>query len=110
MKSITRSKATASCDGAVMIYREAVKMLEALPKRPVRLIGVGIYNLSGDEGRQLTFDEILEAENAVQERALQDALAGLGTRYHLDFAGNLTKIYRPETLHKTVEYMRRHKP
>ena len=28
---------------------------------------------------------------------------------HLDFAGNLDKIYRLQILHKTVEYMRRHK-
>lgn len=109
MKSITRSKSVSSCNKAVTIHNEAVKMLEALPKRPVRLIGVGIYNLSGDEGRQLSFDDIFEAENKEQEKAHEAALKRLGQRYHLDFAGNLSKIYRLETLHKTVEYMRKYK-
>ena len=42
-----------------------------------------------------------------QEEALQTALRQLGDRYHLDFAGNLDKIFHGETLYKTAEYMRK---
>ena len=30
-------------------------------------------------------------------------------RYHLDFAGHLEQLYHTQTLHKTVEYMRKHR-
>ena len=35
-------------------------------------------------------------------------LGGLQARYGLDFAGHLDQIYQMDTLHKTIEYMRRH--
>ena len=38
----------------------------------------------------------------------QELLAELGARYGLDFAGHLEQIYQTDTLHKTVEYMRKH--
>ncbi len=109
MKSITRSKHMNDCDSAAVIWQEAVRMLLALPQKTVRLIGVGIYDLSGDEGRQLTFLSLLEETQAEQQNMLDRALEQLHLRYQLDFAGNLDKIYRLDILHKTVEYMRRHK-
>ena len=109
MKSITRSKQVTKCDNAVIIYHTAVHLLDALPKRPVRLIGVGIYNLSGNEEHQLSFDDLLTEENEEQKSELQKLLEQLQQRYRLDFAGNLDKIYHLEILHKTVEYMRKYK-
>ena len=109
MKSITRSNGSVSCDSAYTLYREAVRLLSALPKRSVRLIGAGIYDLSDNENRQLSFDDITEAGNAVREQSLVKALGEIGVRYNLDFAGNLEKIYRSDILHKTVEYMRKHR-
>lgn len=109
MKSITRSKHMNDCDSAAVIWQEAVRMLSALPQKTVRLIGVGIYDLSGDEGRQLPFLSLLEETQAEQQNMLDRALEQLHLRYQLDFAGNLDKIYRLDILHKTVEYMRRHK-
>ena len=44
---------------------------------------------------------------SVEER--DSLLAGLGERYGLDFAGNLDKLFRLDTLHRTVEYMRKKK-
>ncbi|MBQ6509635.1 MAG: hypothetical protein IJI07_09205 [Flexilinea sp.] len=105
MKCISRSRTVPACDSAVMIYRESVKMLDQIDKRPVRLIGTGIYNLTGDNVRQLSFDEYLSDGNDAEKKRI---LADLQNRYHLDFAGNLEKIYRGETLHRTAEYMRKH--
>ncbi len=104
MKSITRSRTVPACDSAVTIYRESVKMLDQIGKRPVRLIGTGIYNLSGDSVRQLSFDDYLSGGDETEKR---DLLEELQNRYHLDFAGNLEKIYHGETLHRTAEYMRK---
>ena len=109
MKSLTRSRSISSCEDAVSIHNEAARMLALLEQRPVRLIGVGIYNLSGEHGHQLSFYDILEDEINEQKRELKKALNGLKERYNLDFEGHLKDIYRVDTLHKTVEYMRRYK-
>ena len=75
----------------------------------MRLGGVGIYNLSGEDGRQLRLEDFFAeaAEHSFDEQ--QSLLYDLSNRYGLDFAGNLEKIYRSDTLHKTVEYMRKHR-
>lgn len=108
MKSITRSRGTFSTDSASSIYREAQFLLDSVEKRPVRLIGVSIYHLSPEKDVQLALENFFEdtGENGdAQQKLLLDRLAD---RYHLDFAGNLSKIYEADTLHRTVEYMRRH--
>jgi len=107
MKGISRSRLVLSCDSAMEIYEEAVPMLEQVEKRPVRLIGVSLYNLSGEEGRQLSIEELLEENGRDREARLKAKLAALQERYHLDFAGHLAQLYHSETLHKTVEYMRK---
>lgn len=107
MKSITRSRLCERCDSAANIYEEACRLLDQVAHRPVRLIGVSIYNLSGEQWRQLSIDDFLSDPAARQEAELQKALRKMGERYHLDFAGNLDKIFHGETLHKTAEYMRK---
>lgn len=109
MKGITRSRIIPACDSAVTIYREAVKLLEQVDQRPVRLIGVSLYKLSGEEGRQLSLEELVEKETLAHESEQKSLLAALQERYHLDFAGHLEQLYHTQTLHKTVEYMRKHR-
>ena len=108
MKSITRSRITEDCDGAVTIYREAEKLLDQVENKPVRLIGVSVYNLSGEEDRQMSFSELLGEETTDRAAELKRLLAELQNHYHLDFEGHLEQLYHSQTLHKTVEYMRRH--
>lgn len=109
MKSITRSKAVSFCDDAMLIYRESVNMLEQIEKRPVRLIGTSIYNLSADRTKQLSFDDYLSTlSNQTSER--DSKLEELKNRYKLDFPGHLDELYHGEILHRTVEYMRKHFP
>lgn len=108
MKSITRSQKVFGCDNAVMIYQEAAELLKYVEKRPVRLIGAGIYNLSGEDGRQLTIDDISADAKERRDTERKKLLLRLQKRYRLDFAGHLEQIYQADTLHKTVEYMRKH--
>ena len=108
MKGITRSQAVESTDSAVRIYREAVKLLDKVEKRSVRLIGVSIYNLTGEEGRQLRLEDFFGDAMGTEKTELQDLLDGLKEKYHLDFAGHLSEIVHSGVLHKTVEYMRKH--
>ena len=109
MKSISRSRAIYPTDSAATIYSEAAAMLDKVDKRAVRLVGVSLYNLSKDGAVQLALDGFFEGSGG--DEAQRAAMLGrLGDRYHLDFASNLEKIYKADTLHRTVEYMRRHSP
>ena len=83
-------------------------MLDQIDKRPVRLVGAGIYNLSGDEGWQMSLDDYLDDKAAERQQVMDRKLAEMGERYHLDFAGNLDKIFSGTTLYRTAEYMRKH--
>ena len=109
MKAITRSRMTAQTDNAVVMYNEALQMLEQVQHRPVRLIGVGLHNLSSErEPVQLSFDDLGSRTNDLsRQRAM--LLEDLKKRYKLDFAANLEKIYHWDTLHKTIEYLRKYK-
>ena len=108
MRTITRSRLTAACESAEAIFREAAALLDRVERRPVRLIGVGIYQLSGEEGRQLYLEEFFRGPADLRKSERDRLLEGLRARYGLDFAGHLEQIYHGETLHKTVEYMRKH--
>ncbi len=107
MKQVSRSQAVLSTDFVIDNYRRAVEMLEQVDHRPVRLIGTGIYHLSGEEDRQLSLDDVFGDAALRKETELRELLDGLQERYGLDFAGHLEQIYQADTLHKTVEYMRK---
>lgn len=108
MKSITRSRIVPAAESAGTIYRETAGMLKKVETRPVRLVGAGIYNLSGGAGWQMTLDDYLEESAAERQQIINDKLEELGRRYHLDFAGNSEKAIRGETLYRTAEYMRKY--
>ena len=109
MKNITRSRLIPSSRSAITIYEEAVRLLDQVPQKAVRLVGVGIYHLTGEYGRQLRFDDFMPEVKEQQDEKIRRALESLGQRYGLDFAGNLDKVFHGETLYRTIEYMRRQK-
>ncbi|HAG14387.1 MAG TPA: DNA polymerase IV [Ruminococcus sp.] len=109
MKQITRSHLIPQTDSAVSIFQEAAGLLEKTAHRPVRLIGVSLGHLTGEEAeRQLSFDDLLPEHAPSDADTRRLLLSGLQERYGLDFAANLEKIYHHEVLHKTVEYMRKY--
>ena len=108
MKSITRSRAKEAVCDAVTIYTTAAELLDTAERRPVRLIGVGVYNLTKEIRRQMTIFDYPLSRSKNKDDELNDILATLGKKYHLDFAGHLDEIYQAGVLHKTIEYMRKH--
>ena len=108
MKSITRSRSPVACDSAADIRREAVSLLDRVDRRPVRLIGVSLYNLTDGEERQLRLEDFDEEDEREREAERKRLFAGLRDRYQLDFEGHLEQLYHSETLHRTAEYMRKH--
>ena len=109
MKSITRSRILPYVDDAVTIYREAVRLLNQVQHRPVRLVGVGIYNLSKEVYQQLVLEGFREEFSSSPRDELHKELLKLREIYHLDYSGHLDEIYKGETLYRTVEYMRKKK-
>lgn len=110
MKSITRSGIAISAEKAGTIYRETAAMLDQLEKRPVRLVGAGIYNLTPDAGRQMTLDDFLDDNDVEREQIIETRLREMGEKYGLDFAGHLEDIFEGTTMYRTIEYMRKHGP
>ena len=108
MQSITRSRAITSEDDAAAIYSETSRLLEQVEKRPVRLIGAGLYNLTSDEGRQLTLDDYLKDSGEESQGIIETRLQEMQARYGLDFAGHMDEILHGNVLYRTIEYMRKH--
>ena len=109
MKSITRSRSPAACDSAVSIWREAARLLERVERRPVRLVGLSLYNLTDEEERQLRLAGFEEEDTREQEAERRRLFDSLQARYGLDFEGHVRELTHMETLHKTAEYMRKHR-
>ena len=108
MKSITRSKTVSITRNSVEIYEQTINLLNKLPKKSVRLVGTGIYNLTGQQKKQLVLNNLFPDETTIQKEKSTVILENLHKKYGLDFAGNLNKIFHGETLYKTIEYMRKH--
>ena len=113
MKSITRSRISPGCDSALTIYREALLLLDKVKRDPVRLLGVGIYNLSDEKDTQLSLFDIIDgADNAESAGSAGNAelgalLSRLEKRYGIELSNNPDKVARSESLHATAEYMRK---
>ena len=107
MRNITRSKSISGSDSAIDIYRTAVPLLGMIEKRPLRLIGVSVHGLTKGESAQITFESMNESVKRLKELEAESELLKLKPVYGLDFTGNIDKIFKGETLYKTVEYMRR---
>ena len=108
MRSITRSRLLSLDVTAYTMYREASRLLDQVEHRSVRLIGVGIYHLSAEEERQLSFEDIFEEMALARDAAVGRKLLALREKYGLDFAGHLEDMKRTDTLYRTLEYMRKH--
>ena len=71
MKSITRSKSGDATDKELAIYKTAATLLDKIDKRPVRLVGITLSNLTTTPNLQLSlFDE----DKDLQQDKLSDAL------------------------------------
>ena len=108
MKSITRSRAGVPCDSGVSIWRAAARLLDGVEQRPVRLVGVSIYNLTDGAQEQLRLEEFADEDARAAEDERRRTFAALEERYGLDFAGHAEELLHMETLHRTADYMRRH--
>ena len=106
MKTITRSRLTYSCDFAIEMQRVAISLLQQIDKKPIRLIGIGVYHLTKVDVKQLSFDDFISETNLVEYHTKQE-FDFLKNKYHLDFENNQMKLNHMETFFRTIEYMRK---
>lgn len=81
MKLITRSKSGEAVCRAADIYNIAAPMLDAIEKRPVRLVGITLSGFSESDCRQLSLDDMARQREAARKAALDKALLELERRY-----------------------------
>ena len=104
MRSVVKSRNGLRNRDAVSIARMAWDMLLKLPRRPVRLIGVGISGISDGRTRQTTLLEI--CGEAPSEDELDHYLERMRRKYRFDFVRNREWMLRKNTIHGVVEHMR----
>lgn len=92
MKSITRSKSGESTNNATEIYRTAAALLASIDKQPIRLIGIGLDNLSIENTRQLSLDDIAGKKTNAQLDALDKSTLELQRKYGADIVQSGTEL------------------
>ncbi|MBR2254606.1 MAG: DNA polymerase IV [Candidatus Methanomethylophilaceae archaeon] len=110
MRSITRSKTVRTQADAAAVYQGSVEMLRTVRKRPVRLIGAGVFNLSHGNYRQTTLDEDFDVGPvSVKSTGLDDAIGRLRERYGDILPDDLVHLNEYGSMHRLVENMRIHR-
>ncbi|MGI6076033.1 MAG: DNA polymerase IV [Pyramidobacter sp.] len=104
MRTITRSHSGENVDHPFEIWKTAATLLNGVNKSPVRLIGVGLQNLSVDAPRQLTFANIGGAADLRRVQSLRRALADLQQRCGKDLRPALTDL-SGERLYALIDNM-----
>ncbi|MCD7948210.1 MAG: DNA polymerase IV [Oscillospiraceae bacterium] len=86
MKSITRSKSGEPTNQAEEIFSVAADLLAAVGRKPIRLVGISVQNLTETYTRQLTFDDIGTDQAGRRHDAFAAMLLSLQQKYGLDIA------------------------
>ena len=107
MKTITRSRIVNSCDYAIEIQKEAIRLFNQIEMKTIRLIGVGVYNLNTNNIKQLSLDDLIFEKESIEDSTKNEFIL-LNKKYNLDFEKNITKLYNTQILFKTIEYMRKY--
>lgn len=84
MRTITRSHSGESVDQPYEIYQAAAALLAGVERSAVRLIGVGLQNLSETYVRQLTFASLGGKRKRLHAERLRARLRDLQRRYRVD--------------------------
>jgi len=82
MKSITRSKTLETVTNkASDIFQTASVLLDAVEKRPIRLIGITLSGFGDDEGGQISLFDMEKEDDGERRDALDDTFMKLQVKY-----------------------------
>ncbi len=105
MQSISRSRLITAHDDAYSVYREACRMLDSVSYRDIRLIGVGIYNVTQSKRRQMTLDDLNGEGSDTRAGYLANALGRICRHYGLASVPDPRTMKGLEELHRVVGHM-----
>lgn len=92
MKSITRSKSGEATNNANDLYKVAAAMLDTIDKKPIRLVGIGVSNLTDTNARQLTLEELSNMQTNERKENLEKKLLGLQLKFGSDIIKTGTEL------------------
>ena len=78
MQQITRSKSGEAVDRSVDIYDIVAAMLDKIEKRPIRLVGISLSNLTSEPQRQIS---LFDTGKEIKQDKLGDSLLQLQLKY-----------------------------
>ena len=81
MKSITRSKSGEPTNRAEDIYGRAALLLDAVERKPIRLVGVSVSGFTKEAYHQLSLDELGDVDKQRKRERLEEKLYGLQRKY-----------------------------
>ena len=108
MKTITRSTLIlGSTRNAYVIYENALKLLDNVPRGRVRLIGTGLYHMREEECRQLSFSDVFEHERVLEESKEKIKWEKMEERYKIKLYKNRESILEGAGTYMLIEEMRK---
>lgn len=81
MKALTRAKSGDGTNSAREIYESAAMLLEGVEKKPIRLVGITLSGLTENAFRQLSLEDLKDAEAQKRKDGLDEKLLNLQKKY-----------------------------
>ena len=95
MKKVTRQRKCISGLSVERIYEIARELLEKIDDKPVRLVGLRLYDLK----------QVDEVEKRKPSEKMEQMLSFLSSRYRIDFSKEILQMDDMEKLHQLVDRM-----
>ena len=95
MKKVTRQRKCISGLSVEGIYEIARELLEKIDDKPVRLVGLKLYELK----------QVDELEKNEPNEKMKQMLSFLSSRYRIDFLEEISQMDDMEKLHQLVDRM-----
>ncbi|MGI6152666.1 MAG: DNA polymerase IV [Christensenellaceae bacterium] len=101
MKQITRARSGNATNQSNDIYTTAAQLLDGIEKKPIRLIGISLSNLSETKTRQLSLADIWHEQANIRQEALDGKLLDLQRRFGTDIIKTGSELDAENRLAKT---------
>lgn len=103
MQGITRSRSGEAVNQAEEIYKAAAALLDGIERRPVRLIGITLGNLSDTGVWQLTLEDLGNTRSRERREALEGGLLALQRRFGADIIKTGLELEAEQRLKRSGE-------
>jgi len=99
------NKSVKGCADPIELHEIAMSLFDELPFRPIRRIGINVYNLTKSDPSQTTLDSLMGTDK--DDRELDERLESIRKRYGMESL-NRYDVER-DTIRSIAEHMRTHR-